>query len=1040
MDREHLLKTLASTLVPAQSKAAELELAQLERQPGFAPALLETIFSAADLGVARASAVYLKNKVTRAWTPVGVDPLNQADRDFLKTNIVSSIVKAPPALREFFLVSLSAMLTSEFKNDTWPQLLPQVMQLLQNPQNLDGVAAGLAILKQVCKFYRWQNYSNNKKLTPLMAHFFPQCLEIAEASMNAARTDEQDIYFQLVYEVLKIYKLATSRYLPDVFREEECAKRTVSLFVNVFMHDARNKNLFYPEKCQKWATANIVRTYSAYLTKSYIQLSENGAAYSAYRNLFVTLFAPEIARLYVEQLQLWSQSRRELTPAVLCHVITFLTAVVDLKSIYAAQIEPHLQGLVEHVVFRLLTPTEDDQDLFEDDPVEFIHRNMSFGERALSPFADAGMLVYKLARKRKATLPLFLQFLESKAASLQQIAIDASSVPSRVGVLSLLQALAPLLTAKPATDLEPFVQQVVLPAMVSSHAYLRTAACETAAKLAALEYAQPATLQSLFTSLLDSFMNTKCLPLQVSSALALQALSMAPQNEDLRAALGLHISDIIATLLNLTQIVDSEQLLGVLDYFVDLYPDQITPFAIDLAQHLCTQFVNLAGELGDETEFIAQDDKINTGLNIMNSLCNLQSALEHRPDLTAQLDAVIAPIFAKVYLQKMVDFYPDCMTLHENTLFSMKQIPDRQWEFFDLLIAMLQQDEIDYFEEVMPVMENYIMYGSQSLAANPQRLGAFTGLLVSLYAPRPHEQVQEEHTLSAAYGAARTRGHVLALLVKLLTCNELVKGPMVAYIPDIVRTVSDRVVLDAQTGISIPPRYNVALVSVVLACIFNEPGVTLSVLDQSQSTPSFFEMWFNTASEFVRLTDYKLEEMAVLTLLVSSTANQTVANTLPQLLHLLCTTLVAMPEAVRKIEEMLKAEEASWDDNYDEDGFLDEQDDDDEPVSVSQPALEAQTPAGDGSFVYENPGPADDTKSETDAPVDIAFLSDDFDEHLYAMNPLDKLNPYNALRMAWSSLGDAAQQLVSLMSDADKRVLEQSMQIEALVDPKETRK
>lgn len=1077
MDRALLLETLASTLVPAHSRRAEQALGVLEQQQGFAPALLEIVFSGADLGVRRAAAVYFKNKITRSWPPGGADPLAAADREFVKQHIVPSIVKAVPALREFFLVSLATMLSYEFRNDAWPQLLPQIMELLQNTQDLPGVAAGLAVLKQVCKFYRWQNYANNKKLTPLMATFFPTCVQIAEAATSALlQGDEQDLYYQLVYEVFKVYKLSTSRYLPETMREDGLSRRTIALFINIFVLQPRQKGLQYPDKCQKWATANVVRTYSTYLTKSYMSLSENGPAYAPYRQLFVSTFSPEITRLYVEQLQLWSANRREMTGPVLSNVITYLSAMVDIKQVYTAMLEPHLDGLVRHVAFRLLSPTEDDQDLFEDDPVEFINRNMSYGDRANAPAADAGMFVHKLARKRRNTLPFVLQFLDESARTLAQ---QPDAVAPKAGVLSMLQALAPLLLGKAAVDvpdLEPFVAEFVLPDLTSRHAFLRTVACETVSKLAALEYKNNETLLVLFNGLLDSFMNPKCLPLQVAAALALQALSMAPHNGDIRQALGAHISNVVSTLLALTEKVDSESLLGVLDHFVDLYPDQITPFAIDLASHLCTQFASLASEITEITEnnagladnevMMQNDEKITAGLSIMNSLCNLQSALEHRPDLTAQLDAVIAPIFTQVYVQRMVDFYPDCLTLHENSLFSMKQIPERQWEYFDLLTHMLEQDEIDYFEEVMPVMENYILYGSQSLAATAPRLQAFTQLLVGLFAPRPLElsagPPNDEHTRSAAYSEARTRGHVMSLLVKLLTSSELVKGPMVPFLPQIVQTVSDRVRVDAQNGVAVPPRYNVALVSVVLACLFNEPLSTLAVLDQAQSTASFFEMWYQTAQEFVRVTDYKLEEMAVLSLIVAASHHPIVSANLGQLVHILCDALAKMPEAVRKIMEMLKAEESAWDDDdLDDSYFLDDEDDDAVEVTVVPAAAEAATlqQDGAGNFVYEDPGQGRDEAEQgaPDAPnteagnesasndvsshIDLGLLSDDFDEHLYAMNPLDKLNPYNALRAAWSSLqDDTRQHLFSMMEDGDRRVFESSMLIEALVDPKDNRK
>ena len=1069
MDVDFLLQTLASTLVPSREefKQAERTLGVLEKQTGFAPALLSIVFAEeVPLGVRQAAAVYFKNKVTRSWSTASVDPLPDADKAFLKANIVSSIVRAPPPLREFFVVCLSSMLSQEYRNEGWPELLPQVMELLRNTNNLPGVVAGLVVLKQICKFYRWQNFTVNKQLSPLMAEVFPYILQISEAAIQALHNgDEREVYYQLVYEVLKIYKLATSRVLPAVVRETEIAKRTISMFVNVFM--LQPKDLPYAEKCTKWAARNIATTYTTYLTKSYIKLSDNGAQYKPYRDLFVQLFCPEITKLYIQQLQLWSADQRRLSDSCLSSVLIFLTAMIDVKQVYVNLISPQLNILIAQILFRMLSPTEADIDLFEDDPTEFILKNMNHSDYIQTPSTSASSFVQRLVRKRPETLPLMLSFLEQNA---QALSTQPDKIAAKVGVLNLLQALSPLLMkGDQSASLEPFVSKYVLPDLLSPNPFLRTAVCETIIKISELNYTYRETLLVLFNGLLDSFMNSKCLPLQVSAALALRAVSIAPHNLDIRAALGDHISGIVSMLLVLTEKVDSESLLSVLDHFVDLYPDQITPFAIDLATHLCTQFQTLASEIAEQTDpanlgsiegdlMVQTEEKVSSGLSIMNSLGNLQSALEHRPDLTAQLDEVIAPIFTQVYVQKIADFYADCLTMHENTLFPMKSIPERHWAYFDMLTKMLEIGEVDYFEEAMPVLENYILYGSQALAANPARLGAFTQLLVMLYAPQEQERQDtnaEKHMLAAVYSEAYTRGHVMSLLVKLLTCNELVKGPMIPYIPQIVQVVSQRVHVDAQSGISVPARYNVALVSVVLACFFNEPTVTMSVLDQSQSTASFFEMWFQTLPEFVRVTDFKLSEMAILSLLVACSDNETVQANIKQLLHVLCECFTKLPIAVQKIREMLNAEESAWnDDNFDDSFYLEEEDDDDN-IQPSELAG-AGNETGDGNFIYENPGGSQSAHETQDVTNDSQdqdqehdqsefdssshmgmFFADNYDEHLYAMNPLDKLNPYNALRIAWGSMSPERQQrLLANMSPEDQQVLDTALKTEALVDPK----
>lgn len=1086
VDAALLHETFARTLVPSgeASRQAEQQLAQLEAQPHFVIALLQIIVEPqADLGVRRASAIYLKNKINRSWSPASEDVLSDTDKFEFKQQLVAAIVRTPTSLRSFLVVCLGTVLNYDYQKSQWPEFLGEVKLLLDSTDDLTRVAAGLSCFKQLCKFYRWNISSISKQLGPVMTEVYPHLLQIAEAAVNAVKSsNNDDIYYQLIYDILKIYKLSSARFLPEVFREESYAKRTTSLFLEIFVlplpqsviqvQPAVERTHLLPVKCQKWATVNITRTYNTYLTSSYSQLSENAAAYQPYRKMFISLFAPEITKIFVEQLQKWSTQSVWLSDAVMYNIVTFLEAMVESKQVYTELIEPQIEGLLQLVLFPLMCPTDDDLDLYEDDPIEFVQRRMDFGEVNLTPSIAATNFVQKLVRKQKPSIEKVIQFLQECSVKLQSL---PDEIKGRVGLFKLVQALAFLFQRKGSVlynQLEPFLVQYVIPDLQSKHAYLRTEACDTIERLSNTHFESRETLQQLFQSVIFCFFDQENLPLQVAAALALQSLSAQPENEDIRAAIGEHITEIIRQLLTVTQKIDSEPLLLVLDHFVEQFPDKIGPFAVNLSTQLCNQFITLAsdlveqanafdsGNLAAESEFlIANDEKISNGLGIMNSLANLQNQLENQRELTLQLDDTIAPVFQAVYQSDFVDFYNDCFSLHENTLYTLKAVPPRHWHYFDLLVGLVQRTGFDYFDDIMPVFENYIAYGAGDLAKDPARLSNFIGLLVSMFAPISGGAGSSPASSDPAssFSDAQTRAHVMSLASRLFVSHDLFNGPLNPYLKVVVDAVLHRVAADGQSEHTFPTRYNVSTLSLILSTIYYDPNEAIGVLAGSGALNSFLETWFQTLEEFVRVNDLKLCVVASLSILnyfASHPEFQAVHVT--ELMRTLSHALEVLPGAVARVNEILAADQEDlWDEDDLGDELYDEEeyDGEDETLNASEafeqeisgslPVQSEDAQHGESIFMHENPGGAEGEASQAEQVEaknalmsQIGFITDDFDEDVYSVSPLDSLNPYLALRTVIGGLKSQKPefyaQLMGAVAEKDKAVMENSLQIEAL--------
>lgn len=152
------------------------------------------------------------------------------------------------------------------------------------------------------------------------------------------------------------------------------------------------------------------------------QLPDNMAQYKQFAQNFESSFAPEIFKAYLRQVELSLGSQQWLSPRCQKYVVDFLDECVKPKSTWAL-LRPQLPLLIEHFLFPLLCPTDEDLQLFEDDPSEWVRGHFSlYSDDILSkPEASVLGLFDTLVECRKSsTLAPLVGFANSVIADYPQ--------------------------------------------------------------------------------------------------------------------------------------------------------------------------------------------------------------------------------------------------------------------------------------------------------------------------------------------------------------------------------------------------------------------------------------------------------------------------------------------------------------------------------------------------------------------------------------------------------------------------------------------
>ena len=168
----------------------------------------------------RAAVVYLKNRVSKGWSPAEefsqAKPIPEDEKQSFRNRLVPVLVSATPQVRVQLIPTLQKILAYDFPQ-RWPNFLDITVQLL-NAQDVASVFAGVQCLLAICKIYRFKSGENRADFDKIVAMTFPQLLLIGDQLQQQDTLEAGEI----LRTVLKVYKHAIYVRGPDPW----CASRS----------------------------------------------------------------------------------------------------------------------------------------------------------------------------------------------------------------------------------------------------------------------------------------------------------------------------------------------------------------------------------------------------------------------------------------------------------------------------------------------------------------------------------------------------------------------------------------------------------------------------------------------------------------------------------------------------------------------------------------------------------------------------------------------------------------------------------------------
>ncbi|KAH0557015.1 hypothetical protein GP486_005197 [Trichoglossum hirsutum] len=393
---------LQATLDPRRNKQAEQQLLQAERSSNFSLLLLQIVASDAYPYTTRlASALCFKNLIKRNWTDEdGNHKLPGPEVTAIKQELIGLMTTTPPGIQSQLGDAISVIADSDFWQ-RWESLVDDLVSRL-TPDNATINNGVLQVAHSI--FKRWRplfrsddlftevNFVLGKFGAPYLT-LFENTDRLVEENKNNKEALQQ--VFATLNLIIKLFNDLSCQDLPPIF--EENLPTIMGLLHKYLTYD--NPLLYSSDDSEssplEFVKAGICEVLVLYVKK--------------YDDAFSPLVGRFITSVWNLLTTVGPQTKYDILVSKALH---FLSAVTHAPS-HAQNFND--RGVVGDVVEKVILPNislrESDVELFEDEPIEFIRRDLEGSDSDTRRRAATDFLRALLGQFEKLVTEVVLQYI-----------------------------------------------------------------------------------------------------------------------------------------------------------------------------------------------------------------------------------------------------------------------------------------------------------------------------------------------------------------------------------------------------------------------------------------------------------------------------------------------------------------------------------------------------------------------------------------------------------------------------------------------------
>lgn len=361
---------LKNTLSPEDNvrKQAEKFLESVEGKEEYNVLLLQIVDDAsADALIRFAAAIAFKNSVKRNWRIIPDEPnkISESDREKIKGKIVDLMLKSPEKLQKQLSDAVSMIGREDFP-DKWTNLLPELVTKFESGDFhiINGV---LQTAHSLFKRYRHEFKSQElwTEIKFVLERFAEPLTNLFEAIMEQANRCGNDMaklkdILSSILLICKVFYSLNFQDLPEHF--EENMEKWMKNFLILLTIDSKQLNL---EDTDETGPLDLIKS----------QICDNVALYAQkYDEDFENYLPKFVEAIWHLLVSTEKQAKHDI---VVSNAIGFLASASERNHYkYLFEKQETLKSICENVVVPNIEFREEDEEIFEDNPEEYIRRDI----------------------------------------------------------------------------------------------------------------------------------------------------------------------------------------------------------------------------------------------------------------------------------------------------------------------------------------------------------------------------------------------------------------------------------------------------------------------------------------------------------------------------------------------------------------------------------------------------------------------------------------------------------------------------------------
>jgi len=888
--------------------------------------------------VRQAAAIQLKNVCRECWAervnfagyPLsegeGKKPplLDEEDKGRIRPGLVAALLDEPEkSLRDLLAETLHTIVIHDFPQN-WPDLIPSLLQTIQHGANDPSqglrVHNALLALRKVCKRYEYKSKEQRGPLNEIVARSFPLLLPLAqrlsipeEHSLEAA---------MMLKQILKIFWSSTQFYLPGgdgkdpspALSNPESMQPWLDILQRALVKplpeastgqpplnqptNIEERNAWPWWKVKKWAVQIMSRLFSRYGIPSYAEDDAKEFARFFSQNVATQFLGPVCETLNLRP------SGQFCTDRVVHLCLTYVDLAVELSSTYKL-LKPHLDFLLYQVCFPTMCLTQEDIDIFENDPHEFVHRQNSPLADFYDPRMSAITLVTDLVKHRGQDVTQNL--LGRMTEMLQRYAASPPESKNHIekdGALLTFGSLAKFLLAKDkyAQEIEGLLVSSVFPDFNSPVAFLRYRACWMVQQYSTVTWSDDGSNLRTLLQLTLQRLSDPALPVQIEASKSLRFLIEADGAEDTLLPV---LPQLLTEYFRIMNEIGNDEVVSALQVLLDKFGDHIEPHAIQLVTQLSNAFNQYCTAGEDEDD----DDAAMAAAQCLECIATVLKGICDQPSILKNLEYLLIPLVLKIMGNdgEYIEYLECALDILTFLTYFPDQISPELWQAFPLIYVAFDQWAYDYLNMMVPCLQSYIQKAPDFFLAGkaqlPEGLIPYIDLIVSMVAK----------TVTNDRASETECRYALSLFMSLLhNCP----GKIDMYIPIINEISLGK--LGQQVNAD-SPLTRVSIYQILGSALYYNPQRELVELEKRGVTQQVFAKWIKDGEGMDRWLPRKLTILGLTAILQIPAASlpPSIQQSLPQLID----TVVRMTIALKTEAE--KGETEAKDDNLGDAGGID---------------------------------------------------------------------------------------------------------------------